>query len=77
MIIQLFADTKKLKDGYGCKRILSQTASSQFPILTSDFNPIENLAASFSHYRVRTEAPGNVARLTLKTRYTIEGNSYP
>jgi Prion-inhibition and propagation len=77
MIIQLSTDTKKPKDRYGYKEIPSQTASSQLPILTSDFNPIENLAASFSHYRIRTEAPGNVARLTLKTRYMIEGNSYP
>jgi hypothetical protein len=71
MIIQLFTDTKKLKYRYGCKEILPQTASYQLPILTSDFGPMENLAASFSHYRVRTGAPGNVAQLTLKTRSVI------
>jgi hypothetical protein len=71
MIIQLFPDTKKLKGRYGCKEILSQIASSQIPLLTSDFGLTENLAASFSHYRVRTEAPGNVVRLTLETGWAI------
>jgi hypothetical protein len=48
MIIQLFPETKKLKGRYGCKEILSQTASSPLPILTGDFGAFENLVASSS-----------------------------
>ena len=68
MIIQLFTDTQKLRDRYGCKEILSATTSGLLPRPPRDFGALENLAASFSHYRVNSEPAKKASRLTLETR---------
>lgn len=71
MIIQLFTDTKRLSDRYGCEAILPTTASGLLLTRNSGFGPIEKLAASFSHYRVNIKTPKKIKRLTLQTKWVI------
>ena len=69
MIIHLFTDTQKLKDRYGCKEI-SQGTTLDLPMGTSSsFRAIENLAASFSHYKFCVAPQSSIRQLTLKARW--------
>lgn len=71
MIIELFTDTQKLKDRYGCAEATPANAHD-LPIRgTTNFRPIENLAASFSHYKVGSTPHKKVKDFSLKTKWVV------
>ena len=70
MIAQLFIDTCKLEDRYGCRPI--QPTTPTLLLTTGDhFGPVENLTASFSRFKVGGWSPEKVAQLKSRTRWVV------
>jgi hypothetical protein len=70
LILHLFTDTQKIKDRYGCKEALQKTSDPALPNQAQS-SPAENLAASFSNFKISCPKQGRVESLALKSRWVI------
>ncbi len=66
-ILQLFNDSQKLTERYGCKAISFTQDPYGYSLVARDTAPIQNLAAAFSNFTL-----GTASDLSQKTRWVIQ-----
>ncbi|KAL9037267.1 MAG: hypothetical protein Q9214_005774 [Letrouitia sp. 1 TL-2023] len=65
-IIHLFHDSHKIRDKYGCRQVsLDNTLSMYHP------GPVENLAASFAYFSIRSSQPSRTTRMMQNLAWVI------
>ena len=67
LIVQLFNDSQKLTERYGCKAISAAQDPYGYSLIAKDTAAIQNLAAAFSNFRL-----GTASDLSQKTRWVIQ-----
>ena len=67
LVIQLFHDSQKIRDKYGCRR----AALNEQPIAAHGFGPTSNLAAAFANFSVRASPTQSSADITQSVTWVI------
>jgi len=67
-IFQLFSDSKKLQDRYGCKQYLDSSTANE----NEQTSQVKFLAASFDNFKMTPSWRGRRSKLLMKARWAIQ-----